>query len=192
MVRAFAARPVAADVLDRVLDAARRAPSAGNTQGWRFLVLEGAEQTARFWAVTLPPDRRAGFGWPHLLDAPVLVLPLADPAAYRARYAEPDKAATGLAVERAWPVPYWTVDTSFAVMLLLLAAQDEGLGALFFGVFEGEAELRRALGIPDGLQLLGAVALGHPRAMAPADERRGASADRAAPERAAVIRRGRW
>jgi nitroreductase len=191
MVRSFATRPVAADVLDRVLDAARRAPSAGNTQGWRFVVLCGPEETGRFWDVTLPADRRDGFAWPHLLDAPVLVLPLADPDAYTARYAEPDKAGTGLDVEDAWPVPYWTVDTSFAVMLLLLAAQNEGLGALFFGVFDGETEVRRTLGIPDRLQLLGAVAIGYPLDAA-RGERPGGSAARPAPSRDAVIRWGGW
>jgi len=47
-----------------------------------------------------------------------------------------------------------------SVQTLLLAAEDSGLGALFFGVFAGERELRRELGIPERLQLLGVVALG--------------------------------
>ena len=41
--------------LDRLVDAASRAPSAGKTQGWHLVVLEGSD-TARFWDVTLPPD----------------------------------------------------------------------------------------------------------------------------------------
>jgi nitroreductase len=49
MVRNFEDRPVPADALDRILDHARRAPSAGHTQGSAFLVLEGPEQTAAFW-----------------------------------------------------------------------------------------------------------------------------------------------
>ena len=97
MVRAFDPRPVEREVLDGVLDAARRAPSAGNSQGWDFVVLEGPA-TARFWDVTLPADKRASFRWQQLLDAPVIVLPLANHKAYLDRYAEPDKAATGLAV----------------------------------------------------------------------------------------------
>ena len=97
-----------------------------------------------------------------MLDAPIIALPLADASAYTARYAEPDKARTGLgAGADAWPVPYWTVDTSMAVMTFLLAAQDAGLGALFFGVFRNEAALRVELGIPADLELLGAIALGH-------------------------------
>ena len=70
-------------------------PSAGKAQGWHLVVLEGAD-TARFWDVTLPPERRSGFAWPGLLDAPVIALPLADPEAYVRRYGEPDKAASGL------------------------------------------------------------------------------------------------
>ena len=148
MTRAFdPSRPVAAELLDDLVDLAGRAPSAGKAQGWHLVVLEG-EDTARFWDVTLPAARRAGFGWPGLLDAPVIALPLADPEAYVRRYAEPDKEATGLGRSaETWPVPYWTVDTAFAVMTLLLAAEDRGLGSLFFGVFQGEAELRAALGV---------------------------------------------
>ena len=139
MVRSFRRDRVPQVVLDRVLDAGRRAPSAGHSQGWAFMVLEGEEQTAQYWDTTFPdPGARATFAFPGLFDAPVLILPLAHADAYVARYAEPDKAATGLGQSAdAWPVPYWTVDTSFAAMLMLLAAVDEGLGALFFGIFSG-------------------------------------------------------
>ncbi len=186
MSRAFEARPVDTDVVDRVLDAARRAPSAGNSQGWAFVVLEGAD-TAKFWDATLPVERRAGFRWQRLLDAPVIVLPLADRGAYTSRYAEPDKASTGLADAGRWPVPYWQVDTAFATMLLLLAAEDVGLGALFFGVFRGADRLLDTLGVPDDFELIGAVALGHPL-----PEESGLSASRPRRELAEVVHRGGW
>jgi nitroreductase len=186
MVRAFDERSVDPGVLDRVLDAARRAPSAGNAQGWSFVVLEGPD-TARFWDVTLPAHRRSSFRWQGLLAAPVIVLPLADRAAYLTRYAEPDKAAAGLTTEEAWPVPYWQVDTAFATMLLLLAAEDEGLGALFFGVFRNAPELLSSLGVPAGMDLLGAVALGHPAADEP-----GRSAGRPRKSLDEVVHRGGW
>jgi nitroreductase len=48
-------------------------------------------------------------------------------------------------------------------MTMLLAAHDEGLGALFFGVFNGEQQLRVDLRVPTHLQLIGAVALGYER-----------------------------
>jgi nitroreductase len=186
MVRAFDGQAVAPEVLDRVLDAARRAPSAGNSQGWAFVVLEG-DQTRKFWDVTLPEERRASFKWQQLLDAPVIVLPLADRDAYLSRYREADKAATGLGEAGRWPIPYWQVDTAFATMLMLLAAEDEGLGALFFGVFRGGDKLLSTLGVPLGLELIGAVAIGHP-----APEEAGRSADRPRRPLAELVHRGGW
>lgn len=191
MCRAFRGDAIHASVLDRVLDAGRRAPSAGNTAGTHLLVLEGAAQTARYWDVTLPTARRASFRWPRLLDAPVLVLPLADPAAYVARYAEPDKAASGLGegADR-WVTPYWTVDTAFAAMTMLLAAEDEGLGALFFGMFDHTAAVLTALGVPAGFEAIGTIALGHPAAGAASEP--GRSAARLQPPLGELIHRGGW
>ena len=142
MTRAFRPDPVPRDVLLDLIDLASRAPSAGKTQGWHLVVLEGA-LTAAFWDVTLPVEERGTFPWPRLLDAPVIALPLADPQAYLDRYSAPDKAHAGLGSRtESWPVPYWTVDTAMSVQTLLLAAEDAGLGALFFGVFTGERQLR--------------------------------------------------
>ncbi len=195
MTRAFDDRPVEADLLNRLVDLASRAPSAGKTQGWHLVLLEGAE-TARFWDSTLPAVKRDSFRWQRLLTAPVIALPLADSRAYVERYAEPDKAQTGLGTgPSAWPVPYWTIDTSMAVMTLLLAAEDAGLGALFFGVFRGERELRHGLGIPNGLELLGAIALGYPAEAATSDDRAsgpGRSAGRSRRPVRQIIHRGRW
>ncbi len=189
MTRAFRPEPVARALLDGLVDLASRAPSAGKTQGWHLIVLSG-DDTARFWDVTLPASSRESFAWPRLLDAPVIALPFADPAAYLERYREPDKARTGLGDDLdAWPVPYWTVDASMSVMTLLLAAHDAGLGSLFFGVFHGEDELRRVLGVPEHLELLGAIALGY---RAPVGERRGRSARRPRRRPDEIIHRGRW
>jgi nitroreductase len=189
MARAFDPHPVPPDVVDGLIDLARRAPSAGNTQPWAFVVLEG-DATALLWDVTLPPSRRVGFRWQRLLDAPVLVVPLVSPAAYPARYAEPDKARTGLgASEDAWPVPYWWVDGGMAVHGLLLAAEEIGLGALFFGLFEHEAAVLAALDVPGGWRALGAVAVGW---RVPGGEAPGRSAGRVRPPVAAVVHRGGW
>jgi len=189
MVRAFDARPIPRDVLDRVLDLARRVPAAGNTQGLDLVVLEGASETARYWDASLAPDARARFPWPKLLDAPVLIIPVGDPTAYVDRYAEADKARTGLgAGVDAWSVPYWYVDTAFAAMVALLAAVDEGLGALFFGQFEHEAAISAALGIPSDRRPVGTIALGY----ALDEQRPSMSSQR--PRRAFddVVHRGGW
>ncbi len=162
MTRAFSSRPIDPQILDRLVDLASRAPSAGKTQGWHLLILDG-EQIAEFWNTTFPSETRNGFRWPQLFDAPVIAVAFADPNAYVSRYGETDKISTGLgAGVSAWPTPYWTVDASFAVMTMLLAAQDEGLGALFFAVFNGADEMRRLFGVPEQMQLIGAIALGWP------------------------------
>lgn len=195
MTRAFRREPLAPGTIERLVDLASRAPSAGKTQGWHLVVLEG-DDTARFWDVTLPEERRSTFRWQRLLDAPVIALPFADPEAYVTRYAEPDKAATGLGESvDAWTTPYWTVDASMALMTFLLAAEDEGLGALLFGVFRGETELRSELGIPPHLQLLGAVALGLAADTAPeasGDGGSGRSASRRRRPPSEIVHRGRF
>ena len=187
MVRNFEARPVPAEALDRILDHARRAPSAGHTQGFAFLVLEGAEQVGRFWACTFPSaEDRAGFRWPGLFRAPVIVVPCASKEAYLDRYAEADKGWADRDEAR-WPVPYWEVDCGFATMAMLLTAVDEGLGALFFGIFDGLPALREAFGIPPEWHPIGAVALGWPAPDEPSPSlRRGRRAE------GEVIHRGHW
>ncbi len=197
MVRAFgpdpdAPAPVDPAVVDTLLDGARRAPSAGNTQAVRFLVLDTPEAVAGYWDLTLPAERREGFAWPGLIVAPVLVVVLVDPGAYVARYAEPDKAATGLGRDAgAWGVPYWWVDAGAAVQDLLLGVVDAGLGACLFGLFDHEEAVLRAHGVPSGWRAAGTVALGHP-ATGPETARPGRSAGRPRPPLDAVVRRGRW
>jgi nitroreductase len=191
MTRAFDRRAVDDDIIERIVDLATRAPSAGKSQGWHLVVLTGAD-VARFWNISLAEQDRATFRWKRLLDAPVIAIPLADPGAYLARYSEPDKAATGLGeAEEAWPTPYWTVDASMSVMTLLLAAEAEGLGALLFGIFREEPGIRTAFRIPDRLQILGAIALGWPAVDETADQT-GRSARRPRRRAAEVIHRGGW
>ena len=162
MTRGFSTQPVDSKLISQIVDLASRAPSAGKTQGWHALVIT-ASDTAKFWDDTLAVEKRESFRWKQLLDAPVIALVFADPLAYVERYSEHDKAHTGLgASAEAWPTPYWTVDASFAAMTMLLAAEDAGLGALFFAVFNGEKELRTRLCVPDALQLIGAIAIGWP------------------------------
>ena len=186
MVRNFEDRPVPLDVIEHLVDLARRAPSAGNSQGWDLVVLRDSE-TARFWDITLPSERRESFRWQGLLAAPVIALPYADRGTYLARYAEPDKVRTGLAEPDAWPVPYWLVDTGFFAMTFLLAAQNAGLGVLFFGVFQEADALNAALGVPHDRQLLGAIALGYP---APSES--GRSAQRPKRTVTDIVHDGGW
>jgi nitroreductase len=187
MCRSFEDRPVPPGVLNRILFNARKAPSAGFSQGWAFVVLEGAEQTGRFWELSSEPEWRAHPNWPGLLRAPVIVLPLAHEQAYRDRYREPDKGALP-PEDQVWTVPFWLVDTAFATMLILLSAVDEGLGALFFDLDYGRQELLADLGIPDTHEPIGAVALG----WADGDDRPSPSLARGHRPAEDVVHRGRW
>jgi nitroreductase len=161
MARAYEKRPVDETSLERVLDAARRAPSAGMSQPVDLVVLTRPDDRARFWDLAFPV--REGYDWPHLFDAPVVVVPVIEPDAYARRYALPDKAAAGLASLDAWPAPYWWIDGGAAVQNVLLAAVGEGLGASFFGLFVNEVEILGAFGVPEGRRALGAVTIGHAR-----------------------------
>ena len=188
MCRSFRADPVSPELIDAIVELASRSPSAGKTQGWHLVVLEGAD-TDCFWRHAFPAERRGNFRWPGLFDAPMILLPFADPSAYVARYSEPDKVATGLGVgPEAWPTRYWTIDASMAMMTLLLAAEAEGLGALLFAVFHGAAAVRAELGVPEDLQLLGAIALGWPAEATAL----GVSASRPRRPPDEIIHRSRW
>lgn len=188
MVRSFRTTPIDRSLILELLDLARRAPSAGNTQGTTFLVLDG-EDVGRFWDTTLAVDRRPDFPWPRLLEAPVIVLPCGDERAYVDRYAEADKASTGLGEDaEAWGIPYWHVDTAMATMTLLHAAVERELGALFFGLFGNEAGVAAMVGLPDGVRPIGAVALGWPDGA----DRASSSARRGRRPLDDVVRWGSW
>jgi nitroreductase len=160
MVRKFDQRPLERELLDRILESARHAPSAGFSQGFDFVVLDEPHLVSRFWELTDDPE------FPNPPEfaasaATVIVLPLANKAAYLERYSRPDKIAFGLTDETRWPVKFWETDTAMAIMLILLAATDLGLGALYFGITHGEQTLLRELGVPEGHKLLGVIGLGH-------------------------------
>lgn len=161
MVRRYdPARPVPDEVLVRALANACRAPSAGFSQGWDFVVLQGSDQDS-FWAASTDPAAPVDSWLTGLMTAPVLVLALSDPDRYLDRYAEPDKGWTDRDETR-WPVPYWDVDTGMAALLMLLTAVDSGLGGCFFGVPpDRHSAVREALDIPVNRRFVGVVSLGY-------------------------------
>ena len=165
MVRAFTGEPVAAEVQERILRAANRAPSAGFSQGYALLTLEGAAQLRPFWELLSAyhgDEAAAGPSFQPVTRAPLVVVPLSCKDVYLDRYARPDKGWADRD-EAHWPVPYWDIDTGFMALLMLLAAVDEGLGALFFGIPPHQiAAFRGQYGVPDAYTPIGAVAIGHP------------------------------
>jgi nitroreductase len=159
MTREFSTEPIDPALVDDLVDISRHAPSAGYSQGVHFVVLTG-DAVARFWQTT---DAEAWFAETQdgVLLAPVIVLPIADPAAYTSRYSETDKAGHGLEIAANWPVPFWLTDTAMAVQNLLLLVEAHRLGALYFGIFRNVDVLLADLGVPAGMLSVGAVAMGH-------------------------------
>lgn len=188
MIRKFQRREVPREVLMRVLEVARHAPSGGFSQGFDFVVLDQPDQIDWFVRTTTHPD------FPE--DAPTteevppcFVLAVSNKPAYLERYSRPDKERYGLQKAEAWPVPYWDVDTGMAVMLILLAALEEGLGALFFGLFWGEDALLSQLNVPEGCRPIGVIALGYPHESEKFDAARFAARRRALNS---MVHFGRW
>ncbi len=180
-------RPVPPQLVDRLLEHAVRAPSAGFSQGWGFLVLESPEDRERFWAAATPKTDAWGRWLVNMRTAPLIIVAHSNKSAYLDRYAEPDKGWTDRDEAR-WPVPYWDIDTGMASLLMLLTAVDEGLGACFFGVPPQQlAEYRQAFGVPDEFTPIGAVSVGYP-----APDHRSASLKRGRRPTGEVVHRGRW
>jgi len=186
MTRAFGPDPVDPASLDRCLDAARRAPAAGNAVEARALLV--LDDPAAYWSVTLPDPTT--FAFPGLVRAPVLVVVCCSPGAYAARYAEADKvrASTLGRGPAAWPQPFWWFDAGVAAQALLAQAATEGLGACLFGLFEHEAAVLDAFGVPAGWRAACTIALGH----AEGDQPEGRSASRRRAPLDEVVHRGRW
>jgi len=161
MVRRFTPDPVDDAVVQRLLATGTRAPSAGNTQPWAFVVVREAERRAAL--------ARAALGQMFVAEAPVVIVPCADPSRARERYGE--------RAER-----YAVIDTSFASLLILLAVVEEGLGACFVGAFD-DAEVKRLLALPAGVQPLAVVPVGRPAETPPALELRPADS---------VVHHERW
>ncbi len=189
MSRAFSTEPLDPAAIDSLLDLARRAPSAGNTQAAGFVVLDRPDLVARYWNTTLPGDEttgpRSGFRWKRLLTAPALILVTTEVDRYLDRYSEPDKARTGRgeSVER-WPVPYWWVDVGAVIQNLLLLASEAGLGACLFGPFDHEDALKDEFAIPPETRIAATIAIGRTLPDEP-----GRSADRGRPDLDQVISR---
>jgi nitroreductase len=185
MVRSYDEdRPVPQEIVDRILHNAVRAPSAGFSQGWGFLVLDTPEDVARFRDACRLEEQPDSY-FAATVRAPLLIVTHSNKDVYLDRYARPDKGHTDRS-DAWWPAPYWDIDTGMAALLILQTAVDAGLGACFFGLPRARIPVyRKAFGVPDQFNPIGAVSIGYaaepPRDLSsrrkPADE---------------VIHRGRW
>jgi len=140
-IRKYRDTPVEREKIEQILDAARLAPSWKNMQCWRFLVLTDADRRAK--VLESFPDGNPGKG--AIAAAPVLVIVCGNPA-------ESD-------VENG--IDYFVADVAIAFEHLCLAAHALGLGTCWMGWYD-EKLLKRALGIPDDIRIVGITPLGYP------------------------------
>lgn len=159
MVRHFKPDPVPREVIDRILDLARHAPSAGFTQGQAFIVVTKPETRQALARICHEEEYTSSGFHPWISEAPVLLVACVDEEAYHRRYQEADKLEEG-GNETVWPVPYWIMDIGCAAMLVLLGAVNEGLGAGFAGAHDLQA-LRDLLGIPSTVWPVGVIPIGY-------------------------------
>ncbi|MEV8504247.1 nitroreductase family protein [Actinoplanes sp. NPDC051475] len=187
MVRTYdPERPVPPEIVDKLVKHALRAPSAGFSQGWGFLVLQQPEDRELYWSVTAADG--PGDSWlQRMRSAPLIIVALSNKSVYLDRYAQSDKGWTDRDESR-WPVPYWDIDTGFAALLMHLTAVNEELGSLFFGVpAERIGAFREAFGIPDEFTPVGALTVGYP-----APDKRSPSLRRGHRPVDEVVHHGRW
>ena len=184
MVRNYTEEPVTRDAIERIVGAARKAPSAGFSQGQRFIVVTDPDVRAAIARAADEPEYVANGFDPWISSAPVHVVVCIREDDYHERYREPDKLVGGEEIE--WPVPYWWVDAGAALMLILLAAVNEGLGAGFVG-FHALPGIKAELGIPDDVTPIGVVTIGHP-----APDRKSGSLKRGRKSKEQVVYRDRW
>ena len=162
MVRHFSAEPVDAGIVQRMLELTHHAPSAGFTQGQSFVVVTQPHLKQAIATLCEEESYVQGGFHPFISGAPVLVIPCTSEAAYHRRYQEPDKINED-GSEIVWPIPFWFMDIGCSVMLLLLAAVNEGLAAGYAGITlpENLQALRECLGIPGEVTPVGVIPIGH-------------------------------
>jgi nitroreductase len=188
MVRSYDPdRPVPPELVDKITAHALRAPSAGFSQGWGFLVLTEPADRDRYWASTTDPDDPDNSWITRMRAAPLIIVALSNKSVYLDRYAEPDKGWSDRD-ETHWPVPYWDIDAGFAALLMHLTAVDEGLGSCFFGLPAPRIQsFRDAFGVPAEFTPIGALSVGYR-----AEDKRSPSLRRGHRPVDDVVHHGRW
>ena len=186
MVRSYdPERPVPPEVVDKIVKHALRAPSAGFSQGWGFLVLTKPEDRELFWSSLASEE--ANDWLERMRTAPLIIVALSNKSVYLDRYAQADKGWTDRD-ESHWPVPYWDIDTGFAALLMHLTAVNEELGSCFIGLpVPTIPAFKTAFGVPDEYTPIGALTVGYRAA-----DKRSPSLRRGHRPVDEVVHHGRW
>lgn len=146
-VRAYQDRPIPDVVLNRILEAARWAPSARNLQPWKFIVVRDADLRRKL--------AEAASQQKFIAEAPVVIAAIG---------MDPDYVMS-------CQVPAYAVDTSIALDHLSLAAAAEGLGTCWIGAFSQE-QVKEILLVPDAQKVVMLMPVGYPSDEAPAQRTR--------------------
>jgi len=136
-IRAYQAKAIPEEVLRRVLEAARLAPSARNRQEWRFLVVREAG--------TRQALAKAAKNQEFVAQAPVCLA-----------FCTTENDYVMTCGQQAGPI-----DTSIALAYVTLAAVAEGLGTCWLGAFD-EPEVKTLLGVPGAARVVALSPLGFP------------------------------
>ncbi len=141
--------------LNYILEAARWAPSAGNSQPWRFIIVRKPENIHKIWESTTGiqfpiSSKRSIPVTPQnfIKKVPCIIVVCTDPTAYKGRQASINSDL------------YCIQDSAIAIMNLLLAVCDRGLGACWVGMFK-EEKLKEALDIPPHIKPVAIIPIGH-------------------------------
>jgi len=161
MHRAFLPDPIAQDQIDRIAHVIFRAPSGGFSQGGSIVVVTDEAKRHEI-ARAFGGEHYSTRGRNFVADAPVHMVISANESLYHARYNEADKLAATGGVEVTWPVPYWFVDAGALMMLVLLAAIDEGLASAFIGHPDQKRIFGELLGLPEDVVPIGLALIGKP------------------------------
>jgi nitroreductase len=150
-IRAFKNQDVPAEIVEKLIDAARWAPSAGNVQPWEFIIVRKSGIKRKL--------AEAALNQTFIEESPVVIVVCADENRSSQGYGVRGKAL------------YCIQDTAAATQNIHLAAYSLGLGTCWVGAFR-EERARKILEIPQGTRPVGIIPIGYPAETPPRPNRR--------------------
>jgi nitroreductase len=149
-VREYQDKQIPEDIINELLDAARKAPSAKNTQSHKYFVIKDKEIIAKL-------KEGESFKQPFVYQAPLIIVCCANPKDYPESVDVDDT-----------PENYSLVDLSIATSFMTLRATELGLGSVYIAWLYRD-NIRKVLQIPDDYMIPYALAIGYPN---PDEEKR--------------------
>jgi nitroreductase len=140
MIRKYEDKPVSDEAVKKLLQYAVRAPSAGNLQPWEFVIVRDPDVRAKL--------AKAAMNQNSVATAPIIIATCADTQRMGEKYGTRGSF-------------YSLVDTSFASLLILLGATEQGLGACFVGSYNS-AEVANIFQLPNHVRPVGLITIGYP------------------------------